>query len=260
MKNLTATICLTIAVFLAGCASPAKTTQTVFEDFRQLHMSTILKNSHECVVAVTVKEIEKYTAAFPNWTSEQVGNQLWNTNPQGHVSFSCGATARLTAVEHCKTATGGHCVVAFSQQANDLPRIVTSNILLVMTSFEAQKREQEELKVEQEKRAEMYKEQEELKAYRETCSKFGFKSDSSEMSKCTFDLYKLKRSKSQAPTVIQNNSGDNSAVRALLEEQQRQRQLEGSLELMQRGLDMMNPPKPRITCKYNQYTKTTVCN
>ena len=61
-------------------------------------------------------------------------------------------------------------------------------------------------------------------------------------------------------TVIQNNSGDSSAVRALLEEQKKQRQLEGALELMKRGSEMMNPPKPRIACKYNSFTKTTVCN
>ena len=34
----------------------------------------------------------------------------------------------------------------------------------------------------------------------------------------------------------------------------------GSLELMRRGLEMMNPPKPALTCKYNAFTKTTVCN
>ena len=45
-----------------------------------------------------------------------------------------------------------------------------------------------------------------------------------------------------------------------LEEQKKQRQLEGALELMKRGSEMLNPPKPRITCKYNAFTKTTVCN
>jgi TPR repeat protein len=95
---------------------------------------------------------------------------------------------------------------------------------------------------------------------RETCSGFGFKDGSKEMSTCMFDLYKLEKSKSQPPTVIQNNSGDSSAVRALLEEQKKQRQLEGALELMKRGSEMLNPPKPRITCKYNSFTKTTVCN
>jgi hypothetical protein len=95
---------------------------------------------------------------------------------------------------------------------------------------------------------------------RETCSGFGFKDGSKEMSKCMFDLYKLEKSKSQTRTVIQNNTGDASAVRALLEEQKKQRQLEGSLEMMRRGFEMMSPPKPKLTCKYNSFTKTTVCN
>ena len=95
---------------------------------------------------------------------------------------------------------------------------------------------------------------------RKTCSGFGFKDGSKEMSTCMFDLYKLEKSKSQTRTVIQNNTDDGSAVRALLEEQKKQRQLEGSLELMRRGFEMMSPPKPKLTCKYNTFTKTTICN
>jgi hypothetical protein len=52
----------------------------------------------------------------------------------------------------------------------------------------------------------------------------------------------------------------NMLVREQLEEQKKQRQLEGSLELMKRCFEMMNPPKPALTCKYNTFTKTTVCN
>jgi hypothetical protein len=92
------------------------------------------------------------------------------------------------------------------------------------------------------------------------CEQLGFRDNTKEMSTCVFDLYKLEKSKSQPPTVIQNNSGDSSAVRALLEEQKKQRQLEGALELMKRGSEMMSPPKPKLTCKYNTFTKTTVCN
>jgi len=99
-----------------------------------------------------------------------------------------------------------------------------------------------------------------MKRLKETCSEVGFKDGSKEFSTCMFELYKLNKSKSQTQTVIQNNTGDNSAVRALLEEQRKQRQLEGSLELMKRGFEMMNPPKPKLTCKYNTFTKTTVCN
>jgi len=69
------------------------------------------------------------------------------------------------------------------------------------------------------------------------------------------ELYKIDNQ----PSITTNNS-DSGAVRALLEEQKKQRQLEGSLELMKRGLEMMNPPKPKITCKYNAFTRTTVCN
>jgi TPR repeat protein len=118
------------------------------------------------------------------------------------------------------------------------------------------------------------------------CTAFGFKEGSSELSKCLFDLYKIEQQKEQkraaaAEQTRQNKSAidsrraaaaeqarqyksaideQNRLVREQLEEQRNQRQLEGSLELMRRGFEMMSPPKPKLTCKYNTFTKTTVCN
>jgi len=101
----------------------------------------------------------------------------------------------------------------------------------------------------------------EIERIKKNCAKFGFKDGTKEMSNCMFELYKLeKSSSSKTQTVIQNNTGDNSAVRTLLEEQKKQRQFNNSLELMQRGLEIMNPTRPKLTCKYNSFTKTTVCN
>jgi TPR repeat protein len=115
-----------------------------------------------------------------------------------------------------------------------------------------------------------------------SCTAFGFKDGSSELSKCLFDLYKIEQEKEQkraaaAEQTIQYKSAidsrnanaaarasqietQNMLVREQLQEQKKQRQLEGSLELMRRGLEMMSPPKPKLTCKYNSFTKTTVCN
>jgi len=115
-----------------------------------------------------------------------------------------------------------------------------------------------------------------------SCTAFGFKDGSSELSKCLFDLYKIEQEKEQkraaaAEQTIQYKSAidsrnanaaarasqietQNMLVREQLQEQKKQRQLEGSLELMRRGFEMMSPPKPKLTCKYNTFTKTTVCN
>jgi len=73
-----------------------------------------------------------------------------------------------------------------------------------------------------------------------------------------FKQYKIENQRGTGH--VSSENGDASAVRALLEGQRNQRELEGSLELMKRGLEMMNPPKPALTCKYNAFTKTTVCN
>ena len=92
-----------------------------------------------------------------------------------------------------------------------------------------------------------------------TCAKLGFNPNTDKFADCALRLMEMQSNKSPQ-TVIQNNSGDSSAVRALLEKQKKQRQLEGSLELMKRGLEIMSPPKPRITCRYSAISKTTVCN
>ena len=111
-----------------------------------------------------------------------------------------------------------------------------------------------------------------------SCTAFGFKEGSRELSKCLFDLYKIEQEKEQkrAATAEQARQyksaidarNANAAAQAsqietqnmLIREQTNQRKWEGSLELMKRGLEMMNPFKPALTCKYNAFTKTTVCN
>ena len=108
----------------------------------------------------------------------------------------------------------------------------------------------------------------------------------SELSKCLFDLYKVEQQKEQKHAAAveqarQNKSAidtqnSNAAKRAsqiesqnmLIREQVKKRKLEGSLEMMRRGLEMMIPPKPRllpapklpVICSYFARTKTTVCN
>jgi hypothetical protein len=93
-----------------------------------------------------------------------------------------------------------------------------------------------------------------------TCIQIGFKPKTDKFSNCVLRLMEMQSNNRPSRTVIQNNTGDASAVHALLEEQRSQRQLEGALELMKRGSEMMNPPKPALTCKYNAFTRTTVCN
>jgi hypothetical protein len=221
-------------------------------------MSAILKGSLECLVVVPDKTIEEYTAARPHWTAKQIGDQLWNTKIP--FTTACGLN-RAAAIEMCESDPRGvRCGVAFFQEANGSPLIEITSISSVMASYKSAELSRKRQKEEQERIEKINAEKEMLIKYREACTKFGFKDGSEEMSKCMFDMYKMGNSKPHPPTVIQNNTGDSSAVRAMLEEQKRQREFEASMELMQRGLDMMNPPKPRITCKYNQYTKTTVCD
>lgn len=92
-----------------------------------------------------------------------------------------------------------------------------------------------------------------------TCIQMGFVSDTDRFADCVLRVTEMQ-SNNSPKTVIHNNTGDSSVVRALLEEQEKQRQLEGSIELIRSGMEMLSPPKPKLTCKYNTLTKTTVCN
>jgi hypothetical protein len=96
-------------------------------------------------------------------------------------------------------------------------------------------------------------------SYGQKCQEIGFTPKTENFGNCILRLMEMQ-SNNRPQTVIQKNTSDDSAVRALLEEQQRQRELEGSLEMMRRGFEMMSPPKPKLSCTYDPYTYKTVCN
>ena len=92
-----------------------------------------------------------------------------------------------------------------------------------------------------------------------TCIQIGFTPKTDKFSDCVLRLMEMQ-SKDTSQTIIQNNTSDSSGILSLLEEQKKQRELEAAIELMKLGSEIMNPPKSSITCKYNELTKTTVCN
>jgi hypothetical protein len=92
-----------------------------------------------------------------------------------------------------------------------------------------------------------------------TCIQIGFTPKTDKFSDCVLRLMEMQ-SKNTSQTIIQNNTSDSSGILSLLEEQKKQRELEAAIELMKLGSEIMNPPKSSITCKYNELTKTTVCN
>jgi hypothetical protein len=95
--------------------------------------------------------------------------------------------------------------------------------------------------------------------YKKQCAEIGFTPNTDKFADCVLRMMEMNSS-SKPQTVIQNNTGSDPAVRALLEEQKRQRELDGALELMKRGNEMMQPPKPKLTCTYNPVLRQTTCN
>ena len=97
-------------------------------------------------------------------------------------------------------------------------------------------------------------------SYRKKCEAIGFNPGTEKFADCILRMMEMNSSP-KTQTVIQNTTtGSDPAVRALLEEQKRQRELEGSLELMKKGLEMMQPPQsPTVRCTNNKATSTITC-
>ena len=123
-----------------------------------------------------------------------------------------------------------------------------------------------------------------IRHFQPECAAFGFEVSSNQMAACMFDLYKIEQGKEQKRGVALERAKQNRAVidagnsnaaartaqieaqnrlvREQLKEQQRQREineLNGLLELGKQGLEMMQPPKPALTCTYNPSNQTTTC-
>ena len=103
------------------------------------------------------------------------------------------------------------------------------------------------------------KEKENLKRINITCQKFGFKMNTPEMSKCIFDIYKLELLKTKNTLNTSGKGKSHMSLNNILEEQKRQNDIENNLKLLQRSLDLLNPTKPKLTCKYNSVFKNTTC-
>ena len=121
-----------------------------------------------------------------------------------------------------------------------------------------------------------------IRRFQPKCAAFGFKVGSNRMATCMFDLYKIELEKGQKRAVSLEQEKQNRAaieaenanaaaraaqidaqnrlIREQLKEQQKQREIDGLLELGRQGLEMMQPPKPALTCTYNPFLRQTTCN
>jgi hypothetical protein len=74
--------------------------------------------------------------------------------------------------------------------------------------------------------------------FKQKCQEIGFTPDTEQFGNCILRLMEMQ-SNNRPKTVIQNNSGVDGAVRALLEEQKAQREMDRGLELMKQGRNIM---------------------
>ncbi|MBD21592.1 MAG: hypothetical protein CMM37_11190, partial [Rhodospirillaceae bacterium] len=94
-------------------------------------------------------------------------------------------------------------------------------------------------------RTEKRKIQTDIAPYKSKCRAFGFKEGSKDMSKCMFDLYKIKEKNIQNSIIIKNNSASNSTTRNRLYKEKREREIQEGLELIKRSLETISPPRRR---------------
>jgi len=74
--------------------------------------------------------------------------------------------------------------------------------------------------------------------FKQKCQEIGFTPNTEQFGNCILRLMEMQ-SNSRPKTVIQNNSGLDDAVRAFMEEQKAQREMDRGLELMRQGRNIM---------------------
>jgi len=134
------------------------------------------------------------------------------------------------------------------------------------------------------RRAEVkWKEKAELEAkiapLRKSCSAFGFKEASQEMSTCLFELYKLDQQAKQTRAdlsegerqreVSSNQANVNAAAqqqlmeaqRRLAEQQVEEQRFQQGMQLLQNSQQILNSmqPAPRTTCRFNPLLNSMTC-
>lgn len=225
---------------VSGCGT---TNNSWLNDQRKSEKYSAMHNDGaKCGIAIAKSGINTFATA----QSAAFGK----TARTGKSWFSCWYNdAQLQhLIKYCRNKSGEKCFLAFYKD-KDTPddRMYTQPYT---SAVEAIQLELEQTVKQQQDQAQRQK----LASWSEKCVAFGYALRSEKHKSCMLELYKIDKQ----PGITTNN-GDSGAVRALLEEQKRQRELEGSLELMQRGLEMMQPPKPKLSCTYNPVLRRTTC-
>jgi len=242
MKTLLTRFCLTIAVLLviSGCKT---TNNSLINDLRKSEKYSVYSTTAKCGIALPKSEIRTWLEAQYAAFGERLNKKGW---------FGCWENdAQLQQlIRHCGNEDGEECFLAFYKY-KDTP---DNRIYLepYKTAVKKIKRDQEQDYKNRKEQAQKKK----LASWSQKCVAFGYELRSDKHKSCMLELYKIDNQ----PGINTNNS-DSSAIRGLLEEQKKQRELDGALELMKRGSDMMKPPaqNPTTTCQFNRITNTMVC-
>jgi hypothetical protein len=150
------------------------------------------------------------------------------------------------------------------------PEMVARQNQLKLSAAEQQRASQARVTEQRarEKQAEALREQAASQASREAlCLSFGFKSDTDYFSKCLFELYKIEQQSKQTDALIAERKAQNKAQEAAqLESLSLQRQaldeqrFQQGIQQMQDAARILNPPRTTTRCRWNNITKTMICD
>ena len=246
MWVLTKTLLLSVAigVFVAGCQTlgtlsqslPTTTNHTFLNDYRKKPQ---FSDFDICGLVVPKSAID----TKQNWQS------ALNSFPDEKTTIYCweDSSGAVGALEACRKKRNQECFITFFKYKNTSDdRVYHQSYDLAVSKIKKDNEQVIKGNKEQRRRAN-------LAAWSQTCTGFGYEAKTDKHKACMLELYKLENQ----PRASNNNS-DSAAVRALLEEQRRQREVDSGLEMMKRGLDMMGP-KPSVTCQFNNIMNTMVC-
>ena len=229
MRIFITKLCLTITVLVLASGCSSTTNNSILNDFRKSEKYSAKHNAGaKCGILIAKSGIKSNI-----YTTLNKGKNVAFNYPVPKSWFNCWGNNNELQItkEQCMSEHGEECFLAFYKDKDT----ADNRIYLYPYDDAVNKirREQEQINKDRAEQAQQKK----IDSMSKKCIAFGYELQSNQHKSCMVELYKIDNQPS-----ITTNDSDTAAIRALLEEQKRQRQLEGSLELMKQGLEMMKQP------------------
>jgi hypothetical protein len=265
---------------LSACANQA-TFRSTYEEYRNSNIDQINASRLNCAIAIspTRSYLDNLNARkldgneynfglFFRGAKAKNGDGFWLSKTPGFQPasyimqcYSPNINYQQEIVRDCQRSYGTDCNLMWFQAYGDSVR--SNHLVLNAAAEQNLENDRRRANLEQQRQTQQAAEQ----AYsrrRQTCLSFGFTDNSSELSTCMFELFKLEETAAQNRALISSMNQNAANQSALIQQQMEEQRFSQGMLMLQQSLQqsqqIINPPRPTITCRHNSLSNTTTCN